>query len=95
MNLRKSFDEFVGVVQEYICEDSESGYIFTFFSKNRKLEVIADTEAWNSFFSKKLDEILPAFVMFEAPTEMFRRPGIQFEEHKTKKRKDEQGWFQV
>lgn len=37
VNLRKSFDGLAGAVQEYIREDPESGHIFAFFSRNRKL----------------------------------------------------------
>ena len=37
VNLRKSFDGLAGAVQEYIREDLESGHIFAFFSRNRKL----------------------------------------------------------
>ena len=37
VNMRKSFDGLAGAVEEYIKEDPESGHIFAFFSRNKKL----------------------------------------------------------
>jgi transposase len=37
VNLRKSFDGFAGAVEEYIKQDPESGHVFAFFSRNKKL----------------------------------------------------------
>ena len=37
INLRKSFDGLAGAVEEYIKQDPESGHVFAFFSRNKKL----------------------------------------------------------
>lgn len=37
VNLRKSFDGLAGAVEEYIKQDPESGHVFAFFSRNKKL----------------------------------------------------------
>ena len=37
INLRKSFDGLAGVGEEYIKQDPESGHVFAFFSRNKKL----------------------------------------------------------
>lgn len=37
VNLRKSFDGLAGAVEEYIRQDPESGHVFAFFSRNKKL----------------------------------------------------------
>ena len=34
VNLRKSFDGIAGAVEEYIKQDSESGYVFAFFIRD-------------------------------------------------------------
>ena len=35
--MRKSFDGLAGAVEEYIKQDPESGHVFAFFSRNKKL----------------------------------------------------------
>ena len=37
VNMRKSFDGLAGAVEEYIKQDPESGHVFAFFSRNKKL----------------------------------------------------------
>ena len=37
INLRKSFEGLAGAVEEYIKQDPESGHVFAFFSRNKKL----------------------------------------------------------
>ena len=37
VNMRKSFDGLVGAVEEHIRQNPESGHIFAFFSRNKKL----------------------------------------------------------
>ena len=37
VNMRKSFDGLAGAVEEYINQDPESGHVFAFFSRNKKL----------------------------------------------------------
>lgn len=37
VNLRKSFDDLAGAVEEYISCDPASGHLFVFFSRNKKL----------------------------------------------------------
>ena len=37
INLRKSFDGLAGAEEEYIKQDPESGHVFAFFSRNKKL----------------------------------------------------------
>ena len=37
INMRKSFDGLAGAVEEYIKQDPESGHVFAFFSRNKKL----------------------------------------------------------
>ena len=37
INLRKSFEGLAGAVDEYIKQDPESGHVFAFFSRNKKL----------------------------------------------------------
>ena len=37
VNLRKSFDGLAGAVEQHIRQDPQSGHMFVFFSRNKKL----------------------------------------------------------
>ena len=37
ISMRKSFDGLAGAVEEYIQQEPESGHVFAFFSRNKKL----------------------------------------------------------
>ena len=72
INLRKSFDGLAGAVEEYIKQDPESGHVFAFFSRNKKLVKLlqwAVSDILRTFVSERITDDKRELAQPKQPTD--------------------------